>query len=165
MSMMGKQNPSKAASGFTLVELMVAIMVLAIGLLGLASLQATGLGSNHNAYLRTQATLLAQDMAERMRNNRANLAAYPGAVASGDDCVLSPCTSAQMVGYDTQQWNDAITKLPKDGGVGLPGGVGTIIGPVAGVYTIRIQWNEHVESQDPNKPTIVQRQFDMSFQP
>jgi type IV pilus assembly protein PilV len=144
--------------GFTLVELMVAILVLAIGLLGLAALQVVGLSSNHNAYLRTQATFLAQDMADRMRNNRASLAAYVGAAAGATDCSSSTCTSAQMVGYDIAQWNAALATQ-------LPGGVGTVTVTVNGaVYRIRVIWSEHEDTQDPNN-VVVQKQFDMSFQP
>ncbi len=53
-------------AGFTLTEVLVAIVVLAIGLLGLAGLQAVGLRGNHGAYLKTQATLAAQDIIERV---------------------------------------------------------------------------------------------------
>lgn len=56
--------------GFTLVESLVALLVLSIGLLGVAALQLQGLRDNSTAYQRTQATFLAQDIADRMRANR-----------------------------------------------------------------------------------------------
>lgn len=56
-------------SGFTLIEIMVTIVVMSIGFLGLAGLQATALRSNSGATLRTQAVLYANDMAERIRAN------------------------------------------------------------------------------------------------
>jgi len=59
-------------SGFTLLEVLVAILVLSIGLLGLAGLMASSIRNNHSAYQRTQATWLAYDMIDRMRVNRAN---------------------------------------------------------------------------------------------
>ena len=55
--------------GFTLIEVLVALLILSIGLLGLAGLQAGGLRSNHSAYLRSQAVILAHDMVDRMRSN------------------------------------------------------------------------------------------------
>lgn len=154
----------KNTNGFTLVELMVAILVLAIGLLGLAGLQVTGLSSNHNAYLRTQATLLAQDMADRMRDNRGNLAAYAGTYAgtaspASPPCEASsssPCSSADLVGSDIFAWTQGLAQLP--------GGVGTITAVGGGVYTISIQWNEHEDTQDATK-AVVQKHFDMNFQP
>ncbi len=158
MSLRRKQNLSGTVSGFTLVEVMVALLVLAIGLLGLAGLLLAGLSSNHNAYVRTQATLLAQDMADRMRNNRGNLAAYSGG-ATTDDCSANSCTGAQMAGYDLAQWNQALAAL-------LPGGAGVIANNPAGsaVYEISITWNEHVSNPDPTQ-AVVQKEFDMSFQP
>lgn len=60
------QRPS---TGFTLIEVLVALIVTSIGLLGLAALQANGLRDNHGAYLRTQASYIASDIAERMRAN------------------------------------------------------------------------------------------------
>ncbi len=53
--------------GATLIEVLIAIVVLSIGLLGLAGLQATSVQSNHSAYQRSQATLLGYDLADRMR--------------------------------------------------------------------------------------------------
>lgn len=55
------------ARGFTLIEVLVAVLVLAIGLLGLASLQLQGLRETHAALLQTQAGVLATDMAERLQ--------------------------------------------------------------------------------------------------
>lgn len=171
--------------GFTLVELMVAVLVLAIGLLGLAGLQVWGLANNHNAYLRTQATLLAQDMADRMRQsqgfnpklsldpvenqkknqeqNQANLAAYLGN-ETNDDCATKSCTSAQMAGYNLAQWKAALTAH-------LPGGTGTIT-QVAGppiIYNITISWTETEQVPDPNsKGTVkkfITKTFSTSVQP
>lgn len=55
--------------GFSLLEILVAIIVLSIGLLGLAGLQVSGMKANQGAYLRTQANALAYDIIERMRAN------------------------------------------------------------------------------------------------
>lgn len=56
-------------SGFTLIEVMVAMVILAVGLLGMASLMARSQQSNESAYSRSQATLLAYDIVERMRTH------------------------------------------------------------------------------------------------
>lgn len=65
---MHKPRPQKLR-GFTLIEVMVALVVLAVGLLGMASLMARSQKSNESAYLRSQATLLAYDFVERMKAN------------------------------------------------------------------------------------------------
>ena len=65
---------SNRAGGFTLVEVMVAVLVLSVGLLGFAALQSRGLRLNHDALIRTQATFLANDMMDRMRTYDASSA-------------------------------------------------------------------------------------------
>ena len=61
---------TKHLSGFTLLEVMIALLVLSIGLLGIAALQANSLKVNHGAYQRSQAIFLAYDMMDRLRANR-----------------------------------------------------------------------------------------------
>jgi len=61
--------PLKSHSGFSLVEVLVAVFVLAIGLLGVAGLQISGMKNNHTAYVRTQASSLAANLSDRMRVN------------------------------------------------------------------------------------------------
>jgi type IV pilus assembly protein PilV len=60
---------SSIQRGFTLIEVMVAVVILAVGLLGMASLMARSQKSNESAYSRSQATLMAYDIVERMRTN------------------------------------------------------------------------------------------------
>lgn len=50
-----------------MVEVMVTIVIMTIGMLGVAGLQLAGMRSNHSAYLRTQATIAAYDLIDRMR--------------------------------------------------------------------------------------------------
>jgi type IV pilus modification protein PilV len=69
-AMMNVRTIWSRSAGFTLLEVLVAVLVLAIGLLGLARLQMTVMKSNQSAYLRSQASLLAYDISERMRANR-----------------------------------------------------------------------------------------------
>ncbi len=65
-----KQNLARNRSrGFTLIEVLVSMIILAVGLLGIAGLQAMGLRNNQSALLRSQATLCAYDMSDRMRTN------------------------------------------------------------------------------------------------
>lgn len=65
---MDVERPRRSGSrGFSLVEVLVTVIVLAIGVLGLAGLQIAGMRSNYSAYLRTQATLGAADLIDQMR--------------------------------------------------------------------------------------------------
>jgi type IV pilus assembly protein PilV len=71
-------NYGRRQTGFSLIEVLVAMLVLAIGLLGLAALQTQGMRFNHDAYVRTSATSLAYDIVEKMRINRDNSTLYTG---------------------------------------------------------------------------------------
>ena len=62
-------RPSKIA-GFTLIEVLVSVFILAVGLLGFAALQLTAINNNQEGYFKSQATIIAQDIASRMRANR-----------------------------------------------------------------------------------------------
>jgi type IV pilus assembly protein PilV len=135
----------KPANGFTLLEVMVALLILSVGLLGLAGLQIAGLRSNQNSYYRLQATLLAQDLSERMRANLVGvgLGAYDAASTGANDvdCTRADCTPEQMARYDLAQWQADIARQ-------LPGGVGEICkgAPACGggtaAYTVTIRWDE-----------------------
>ena len=127
--------------GFTMMEVLIALIILSIGLLGLAALQTTALRNNHGAYLRTQAILQAYDMSDRMRANDPAATSYIGIGASpiptDPGCVLSGCTPSQMEVYDAYAWNTQNAAL-------LPGGHGTVslLPGSAGLYQITVQWNE-----------------------
>jgi len=122
-------------TGFTLIEVLIAMLVLAGGLLGLAGLQATSLSNGQSAYNRSQATQLAYQLADNMRANIPGVAAYTGSATQIANCLTTVgCIPSQMAQNDLYQWNLAVTTA-------LPGGVGTIA-VTAGVYTITISWTD-----------------------
>lgn len=97
--------------GFSLVEVLVALVLLSVGLLGLAGLQTRGVRDNHGAYMRTQATLCVKDLVDRMRANRPAALAGDydiafGVVAPGGDSVAA---------QDLNQWQQSLAKLPGPG--------------------------------------------------
>lgn len=131
----------RQSAGFTLLEVMIALVIFSIGLLGLAGLQAGGLRSNYTAELRTIAMIQAQDMAERILANPQGVdanaydnlaAAIPGQV----DCVNANCGPINMANFDHYEWNTANDNL-------LPAGVGRVQGGGAGTaFTITVMWDE-----------------------
>lgn len=125
-----------------MIDVLIALVVLSIGLLGLAGLQATGLRYNQGAFFRTQATLLAYGMADRMRANTAGVTAgnynaiTPGSVSSSPpNCVGAVCSSSQIAQYDAAQWEADVQSL-------LPSGQGKVTGNGNGVYTITVSWTD-----------------------
>ncbi|WP_417548386.1 type IV pilus modification protein PilV [Marinobacter segnicrescens] len=146
------------AAGFTLIEIMVTMFILAIGLLGLAALVVDGMRNNQGAYLRTQASTLAYDMADRIRLNRDRAedgGDYDGFSTDGASTTLpncytasSGCTPEQQVDVDKVQWTRQIQ------GVGsgiplLPGGEGEIDFDAANnAFVITVTWQERSRDGD-----------------
>jgi type IV pilus assembly protein PilV len=125
--------------GFGLVEALVALVVLSVGMIGIAALYGQGLGAGRTALYRTQAVNLAADMADRIRVNRRGDANYGGAAAD-NGCGpggATNCTPAQMAAHDLFTWQAQVTAL-------LPGGVGVVqyAGTTPPTYTIQVTWQE-----------------------
>lgn len=126
--------------GFTLIEILISLLVLAIGLLGLAALQAFGLRNGQTAYFRTVATFHAYDLSDRMRTNlaTANTGGYewdPDDTPTVTDCTSNTCTAAQIATHDLAEWANAIDAT-------LPGGKGQSDRATSGVYTITVMWDD-----------------------
>lgn len=126
-------------SGFGLVESLVALVVVSVGMIGIAALYGQGLGAGRTALFRTQAVNLASDMADRIRLNRLGGAGYGGAAADnncgpGGD---TNCTAAQMAAHDLFVWQADVAAQ-------LPNGVGTVqyAGTTPPTYTISVDWQE-----------------------
>lgn len=125
-------------SGFTMLEVLVAMVVLSIGLLGLAGLQATGLQANHSAYLRTQAAFLAYDILDIMRANRegARSGDYNTAMDVNLSAVIDTPTNTQE---EISSWgSNVVTNLPQ--------GDASIVTSVVGIggllVTVTVQWDD-----------------------
>jgi type IV pilus assembly protein PilV len=141
-----KVRPARTSSaprqrGFSLLEILVALAVLSIGLLGLAALQTMSLRMGHDSYQRTQATMLAYDMVDRMRANRAALTAGRYDLVTfadnptGTDCVASACTPDDLANYDIRTWKTVLAAKLSQG----QGAIST-----SGTQrTITVQWREN----------------------
>jgi len=92
----------RKVTGFTLIEVLVTMLILAIGLLGIAALQLKGLQFNHDSALRSQISNLAYDIADRMRLADSVDATLPGSyVGNYATVVAAPCSVAQQAVYPT----------------------------------------------------------------
>lgn len=109
-----QSNRRRFARGATLIEVMVALLVLAVGMLGFAGMQTKGIVVGRQAYMHSVAAFLAEDMFERMRANVAQSANYSMATgASGTDtkCDANNCTDADLVKWDQYKWHQLATTL------------------------------------------------------
>lgn len=116
---MGTQNQN----GSSLIEVMVALFVLAIGLLGMVSMQTKSMQYNQTAYTYSQAAYLATDMAERIRNNSGVAASYvtdkTEKAANKGTCNTVACSPANLAVWDLAVWGTNLDAY-------LPGGNGSI---------------------------------------
>ena len=141
----------KTQRGFSMVEVLVTVIVLAIGLLGLAGLQAYGLQNNHSAYVRSQASLLSYDIIDSMRANRN--AALQGNYDVDFGTTLGGGDQATL---DVNQWINDLART-------LPGGEGEIQVNDNGVATVTVRWDESrirereeaLDAGDSADPTVI----------
>ena len=137
---------TRAQSGFTMVEVLVALVVLAIGLLGIAALYLNSLQSGRTAIYRTQAVALAADLADRIRMNRTAQAAYGTLFTDAEVPVpacdtTGGCADDELASTDLFRWKAALAQR-------LPGGQGQVVValPVAprepANYVITVRWSE-----------------------
>lgn len=119
--------------GFSLIEVLVTIVILMIGLLGLAALQGRALTSQLESYQRSQALILLRDMENRINANRKNAADYVTATALGAGAAC-PAAVSSVVSVDKNEWCNALM-----GAAEVQSGVsaaGTMIGARGCVYQI-----------------------------
>jgi type IV pilus assembly protein PilV len=114
--------------GFTLVEVLIALIVLSVGLLGIAAMYVETLRANRSALVRTQAIALASDLADRIRSNREPANNYTGTGVNA------------LAIADLADWNAAVAAQ-------IPGGTGTVTfragtATTPAQYMITVAWTE-----------------------
>lgn len=159
-----------AQRGFTLLEVMIGVLVVAVGLLMVAGLQIVSKRANYDGVQRNTAAILAHDLAARMRANRSGLNQYrtPGGQVLGGQNPAEPqnctaandCTPNQLAARDIWEFEttlDGRQQQRTEGAVQLSVGGLTepsacIIGPAgggAGLYTIAIAWRGTLATENP----------------
>ena len=122
--------------GVTLVESMIALLVISIGLLGIASLQITAMSQNASSLNHSQAVWYAYNMSDRIRANISEFANYDGidtANSYSQDCLSATCTNAQMLTADAADWATMTGNLP--------GGRGVITSTADGLL-VNVMWDD-----------------------
>jgi type IV pilus assembly protein PilV len=151
---MNTPNHSRS-QGFSLLELLVTLVVLSIGLLGIGLMQTTNLGLTKTAFSRTQAMLLASDIADRIRANENFASSYVTTTNATPSCIGgSTCLGAALAAADIQDWSNRIVAE-------FPSGTGKILDAAAspdacagyspttvpaGFMRVLIRWSEAASS-------------------
>jgi len=140
--------------GFSLLEVLITIVLLAIGFLIAAKMQIHSLRSSQSAQMQVNAQQISSEIMDKMRNNLQGVAAgaYDGKTtsnAAATPCATAGCTPAQLAAKDLYEWSAHFVDVRGIGSAYLPSlpgesatipATGSISAPVDGVYTINIDW-------------------------
>lgn len=140
----------KKMTGFSLIEVLIALVILSVGLLGIAAMVSVSLKSKDSSFMRTQATTLTSAILDRMRANRATATAngydvtFTGALPStppSGGCITATstnsCSPTDIAAVDLQEWRNDLANLPC--GVGS---ISTVINNQMTQATITVQWSD-----------------------
>ncbi len=140
------------ARGFTLLEVMISLVVLAIGVMGVIGLQTSTYKQLQTSQNFSKAAMLASDMADRMLANQetvpstAYLHPHDAAIATPDpDCTTAACTPAQLAAYDVWHWQTELKGLEADDSKipgSLPDASGEVLQTATGDYVILVRWDD-----------------------
>lgn len=138
----------KNTRGFAMLEVLISLLIIMVGVLGLAGLQMMSINNTEVARYESAAALLASNMATQMQANVAYWATAPakitvagavitGGPAGGANCINAVCTPAQMANYDLLDWGGAMA-------ANMPGGNGKIecLSSLPAVCQITLYWTE-----------------------
>jgi type IV pilus assembly protein PilV len=138
-------------NGFSMLEILISLVIIAIAMLGAAGLQLNVMRLNNGSQSRTQAIFLAADMAERLETNKVgavagsyNMPAQWTNVSSvaGTDCTATTCDSPSLAAWDISMWGQSISSLLPNACWGVT--TTTVANPIT--YTIHIGWVDHSDS-------------------
>jgi len=149
---------TNAVAGFTLLEVLITMFVIAVALLGTAGLQAYAMKVSQSGQLRTEAVILGLDLLERIEANNpgavaGNYVADPLPTVAPSDCYAVQCTPADIATYDLVQFGSLL-------GATLPSGAATVTRVAAGAnlwtYTIQVNWVERTTRGSNTATTLGQ---------
>ena len=151
-----KFNKSK---GFTIIEVLVAMIILSIGVLGLGVLQLTSLQNTQSGQMKSQASIMAYDIIDSMRTNipSVNSGSYGITLATDTPDAVNcyggqaDCTAAQMAISDVNHWRTTL-------GVSLPSGNGGIATTDLGdttLVSVTISWIDPYSAADGNEQIVL----------
>ena len=143
-------NKTSNQQGFTLLEVLISLVILAVGLLGLEGLQSVSVINNHGSLMRSEASLLSYDILDRMRANRDEaltttqyLSGFEDSASAYTACGSSCATHAELASHDLSQWKTDVAAQ-------LPGGEAEVTRenlPTGAIYIVKVRWDEMVPDE------------------
>ena len=137
-------NGIRGGRGFSLIEVLIALIILSVGMLGIAGLYVQSMQAGRTSMFRHNAVTLAGDIADRIRANPAAGTAYTAAVGADNSCVNGGvnCSKEQMAAHDIELWQELADDTLPNGKVTVTHD-GDLVLPS---YEIKVGWDEPGES-------------------
>ena len=138
--------------GFSLIEALVAFLILSVGMLGIASLQTMSLKSGHSAAMRTVAVMKVEEILESMRSNPGAITDF--AAGTGDPGVdfgcsqaasaATECTTTQMAQDEIFRWKNSLIEALPDNTATTASVVVTppVAGSTLNLVVVSVNWSE-----------------------
>lgn len=156
------QGSRPTLTGFGLIEVLVALLVFSIGILGLGATQLAAKRASYEATQRSIASSLANDILERMRGNPGQLSSYAqieigsSAPAATGNCNTTPCSTVDLAAFDLRQWSELLAGVSEEVTItGVTSNAGGLVDSRAcievegGVVTVAIAWRGMSDSTNP----------------
>jgi type IV pilus assembly protein PilV len=148
-----------------MMEVLITILIMSVGLLGVAAMQAEALKGGNDSILRSKAVAFVADITDRMRANIQGLANYQltlgGTISNPPNCAANQCTPADMARFDMSQWLTALA----DPAMGLPGAQASIVQPApggtVGLLTVTVTWTDRLQR---NETVATREQYAIQVQ-
>ncbi len=140
MLLMHTNRKQRRQNGFSLVEVLIALVIMSVGMLGIAGLYVQSMQAGRTSMFRHHAVTMAGDVADRIRANPTAAGAYTATTGMDNSCVAGTvvCTPAQMAANDILIWKDQADNILPSGDVTVAFD-NTVTPPT---YTITVSWNE-----------------------
>ncbi len=140
---LGKHKYRNRQSGISMIESLISLVVISVGLLGIAAMQITSLKQASSAQFHSQAVWFNYEMTDRILANNGAFDQYVGIDTDNHyemDCQNNACSPAQMVQADAEQWKNMVSSLPD--------GRGVISQTAANTLTVSVYWDDNSDESN-----------------
>jgi type IV pilus assembly protein PilV len=153
------RRDGRYGAGFSLVEVLIALIIMSVGMLGIAGLYVHSMQAGRTSHFRHHAVTLAGDVADRIRANPLAGVAYEGAGSAANGCVAEgkDCSAAEMAAHDVDLWLEQARATLPDGRVA----VNYENGAVPSTYEVTVTWREAGYEDEPPSYVISFPVFEM----